>query len=70
MHSYVVEEEGRITDFFSFYMLPSKVLKEGQHKEILSAWSYLNASATMRLESGLKAMMVLAKGLDADTFKV
>jgi hypothetical protein len=49
--------------------LPSKILKEGAHKEIISAYSYLNASATMRLDQGLKAMMIIAKGLGADNFK-
>ena len=69
MHSYVVEEAGRITDFFSFYMMPTLVLKQGPHKEILSAYSFLNASPTMRTEQGMKAMLVLAKGLGADNFK-
>jgi glycylpeptide N-tetradecanoyltransferase len=70
MHSYVVEEAGRITDFFSFYILPTLVLKEGLHKYLNQAYSYLNASPTMRLEQGIKAMLILAKGFGADNFKV
>lgn len=70
MHSYVVEEAGRITDFFSFYILPTLILKESPNKYLNQAYSYLNASPTMRLEQGIQAMLILAKGFGADNFKV
>ena len=53
MHSYVVEEHGRITDLFSFYCMPTTILKDCVHKQILQAYSFYNISATMRIEEGL-----------------
>jgi glycylpeptide N-tetradecanoyltransferase len=42
--SYVVEdsETKLITDFFSFYSLPSSILKHVEHKTLKAAYSYYN----------------------------
>ncbi|KNE57257.1 hypothetical protein AMAG_02990 [Allomyces macrogynus ATCC 38327] len=41
VHSYVVEnKEGKITHFFSFYRIPSKVLNHPKHTELNAAYSF------------------------------
>src|SRR4051794_7361578 len=44
IESYVVEDEDtkEITDFISFYALPSSVLKHVEHKLLKAAYSYYN----------------------------
>jgi glycylpeptide N-tetradecanoyltransferase len=44
--SYVVETEGKVTDFFSFYLLESSVIREnaGSHREVRAAYSYYYAT--------------------------
>ena len=45
MYSYVIEDEaGEITDFFSYYSLPSSVLKNDKHDKINACFSYYNVS--------------------------
>lgn len=34
IHTYVVEEYGKITDLFSFYITTTTVLKDCEHKQI------------------------------------
>lgn len=40
LESYVLEFKGEITDFFSFYCLPSSVLNHPKYNEIKAAYSY------------------------------
>lgn len=49
MYSYVIEEDTgkpqkEIVDFFSFYSLPSSVLKSTKHTHIKAVFSYYNTS--------------------------
>lgn len=46
MYTYVIEDETtkEIKDFFSFYSLPSSVLKHEKHKSIKAVFSYYNTS--------------------------
>jgi glycylpeptide N-tetradecanoyltransferase len=71
--SYVVEQEGKITDFFSFYLLDSTVIREnaGNHKTIRCAYSYYYATDSAfqdneekfkkRLNELFKDQLVIAK---------
>ena len=71
IYSYVVEAEdgsGEITDFFSFYCLPSSILKHTEHKTLHVAYSYYNFTTTDRMEQGMKDMLVLAKEEGFDVF--
>ena len=64
IYSYVVEDKsGKITDFFSFYSLPSSVLKDnpGDHKTLNVAYSFYNVTTTDRLKEGIADMLVLAE---------
>lgn len=55
--SYVVEdpETHKITDFFSFYNLPSTVIQHPKHKEVRAAYLYYYATETAFTED-LKAL--------------
>ena len=53
IYSYVVEDDKTITDFFSFYSLPSSILNHHAHKTLNVAYSYYNVSTTGRLKEGM-----------------
>ena len=64
VYSYVVEDKaGKITDFFSFYSLPSSVLKEnpGSHTILNVAYSFYNVTTTDRMKEGIADMLVMAE---------
>jgi glycylpeptide N-tetradecanoyltransferase len=51
IYSYVVENSEKIiTDFVSFYCLPSSVLKHEKHKDLRAAYSYYNVSTVTPLK--------------------
>jgi len=68
IYSFVVEDEHDITDFFSFYSLPSSVLKHDYHTMLNVAYSYYNVSTTNRLKEGMEDLLVLARDLGYDVF--
>jgi len=71
IYSYVVESEsqpGKITDFFSFYCLPSSILKHEEHKTLRVAYSFYNFTTTDRLIQGMQDLLVLAKKEGFDVF--
>lgn len=68
INSYVVEDTKTITDFFSFYTLPSTILRHETHKLLKVAYSYYNLSTTNRLKAGMEDMLVIAKDLGYDVF--
>jgi len=68
INSYVVEDSKTITDFFSFYSLPSSILKHETHKLLKVAYSYYNVSTTDRLRSGMEDILVIARDLGYDVF--
>lgn len=68
IYSYVVEDAKTITDFFSFYSLPSSILKHPDHSTLYVAYSYYNVSTTGRLKQGMEDMLVLAKEQGFDVF--
>ena len=46
INSYVVQDpaSGKITDFMSFYMLPSTIIGNKQYPTLKAAYSYYNVS--------------------------
>ncbi len=68
INSYVVEDSKTITDFFSFYTLPSSILKHDTHKLLRVAYSYYNVSTTDRLKTGMEDLLVIARDLGYDVF--
>mmetsp|Transcript_25131 Transcript_25131/g.24590 ORF Transcript_25131/g.24590 Transcript_25131/m.24590 type:complete len:262 (-) Transcript_25131:41-826(-) len=71
MHSFVIEDSKKkdVTDFFSFYYLPSTVLsKTSGHSKINVAYLFYNVVTVNSLEEMMKLALVKAKELDIDVF--
>ena len=72
VYSYVVEDPlapGAITDFISFYSLPSTVIKkQGGHKTLKAAYSYYNVPAKTDIKQLMEDALILAKSKDFDVF--
>ncbi|CAH8834368.1 unnamed protein product [Trichobilharzia szidati] len=69
VHSYVVEgEDGQITDFCSFYVLPSSVMKSKQHNSLRAAYSFYNVSTVTPWPALIQDMLISAKQLKFDVF--
>ena len=66
--SYVVEDldKKEITDFISFYSLPSSVLNHEKHKTLNAAYSFFNVPCKLTLKNLMKNALILAnsKGFD------
>ena len=71
INSYVVEskeEGGKLTDFMSFYCLPSTVMNNPNHKAIKAAYSFYNVSNATPWEELMSDALILAKLDDFDVF--
>ncbi|XAR54533.1 Glycylpeptide N-tetradecanoyltransferase [Bertholletia excelsa] len=68
--SYVVEshETHEITDFCSFYTLPSSILGNQNHSTLKAAYSYYNVSTKTPLIQLLNDALIVAKQKDYDVF--
>lgn len=66
INSYVVEKDGKVTDFLSFYHLPSSIL---HHNDTLhAAYSYYNVATSVPLTALMKDALILAKNAGTDVF--
>lgn len=45
INSFIVENDGKITDFVSYYTLPSSVMHHQTHKTLRAAYSFYNVSS-------------------------
>ncbi|GMM34791.1 glycylpeptide N-tetradecanoyltransferase [Saccharomycopsis crataegensis] len=85
IHTYVVEDStGKITDFFSFYLLPFSILKNPKHESLNVAYLFYYASSVgvgksrkdkenqsllkERLQQLVNDALIICKGLDIDVF--
>lgn len=50
IYSYVLCKDGKITDFVSFYNLPSTVLHNPLHSHIKAAYSYYHVAHSVSLK--------------------
>lgn len=64
--SYVVETDGKITDFLSFYHLASKILR--QDDTLYAAYSYYNIAHTVSFQDLMKDALILAKQKGSDVY--
>ena len=65
--SFVVESnDGKVTDFLSFYHLASTILN--QNDSLYAAYSYYNVAHTVSFESLMKDALILAKQKGSDVF--
>jgi glycylpeptide N-tetradecanoyltransferase len=72
VYSYVVEDPdapGSITDFVSFYSLPSTVIQgHGGHDTLRAAYSYYNVPAKTDIKQLMEDALILARSKDFDVF--
>ncbi len=70
IESYVVEDQDtkEITDFISFYSLPSSILKHVEHRLLKAAYSYYNVPKKHSLTDLTKDALILAKQKGFDVF--
>ena len=65
--SYVVEdEEGVVTDFFSFYSLPSTVIGNPEYNELKAAYMFYMVPGKHGLEDIMRQVLILAKSSGHD----
>lgn len=69
IYSYVVEiEEKKITDFVSFYCLPSTIINHPKHSQLRAAYSYYHVSTVTPLNTLINNALILAKKNNFDVF--
>ncbi|EZG69603.1 glycylpeptide N-tetradecanoyltransferase [Gregarina niphandrodes] len=69
VYTYVKETEGKVTDFFSFYELNSKVLRFNQEYDLLkAAYNYYCNGTTMSRKQLLEQSIIAANILKYDVF--
>jgi glycylpeptide N-tetradecanoyltransferase len=68
IYSYVLEREGKLTDFLSFYNLPSTILRHPEHKVLNAAYAYYFANTTVTKEILTYNALILAKETGHDVF--
>ena len=69
IYSFVVQDtEGNITDFFSFYNLPSQILKSDKHTELRAAYCYYFVPKAHTVEQLMADALVIAKQENFDVF--
>lgn len=61
--SFVVEQEGVITDFGSFYHLPSTIMHHPQYKLLRAAYSFYNVATKTSLNDLMNDMLISAKNV-------
>lgn len=66
--SYVVETEGKVTDFVSFYTLPSTVMHHPTHKSLKAAYSFYNVQTATPIVNLMQDALVVAKNNGFDVF--
>lgn len=70
VYSYVVEDFDKniITDFISFYSLPSSVLNHDVHKTLYAAYSFFNINTSVSYKELVKNALILAKANNFDVY--
>ena len=71
VYSFVVEDPeaaGTITDFLSFYSLPSTVIQSATHDTLRAAYSYYNVAGKATIQRLMEDALILAKQRDFDVF--
>lgn len=68
IYSYVIANANTITDFVSFYNLPSSVLNNPKYTHIKAAYSYYHVATSVSLKQLLSDALILAKKEGFDVF--
>jgi len=68
IESFVIEEENQVTDMFSFYSLPSSILKHVEEKTLHVAYSYYSVAGKHSFHDIMKQTLIMAKKKGFDVF--
>jgi len=68
VNSFVVEKNGKITDFVSFYSLPSTIMHHPTHKSLRAAYSFYNAATKTSWFDLMQDTLIVAKNMGFDVF--
>lgn len=60
--------DGKITDFCSFYYLPSTVIGNPLHNKLNAVYSYYNVANTISTEDLFRDLLIVARNEGADVF--
>ena len=63
MDSFVVEQNGVITDFGSFYHLPSTIMNNPQYNILKAAYSFYNVTTKTSLNDLMTDLLISAKNV-------
>ena len=66
--TYVLKKNGKVTDFFSFYCLPSSILKNPKYKTLKAAYNYYYVNTTLSVEDLFENAIITAKQNDYDVY--
>jgi glycylpeptide N-tetradecanoyltransferase len=61
--TYVVEQNGEITDLCSFYHLPSSIMQHPTHKLLKAAYSFYNVATKTPLIDLVNDCLIMAKNV-------
>ncbi|XP_021480434.1 glycylpeptide N-tetradecanoyltransferase 1 isoform X3 [Oncorhynchus mykiss] len=64
----VVSSGGKVTDFLSFYTLPSTIMNHPVHRSLKAAYSFYNVHTTTTLLDLMSDALILAKSKGFDVF--
>ena len=71
INAFVLEKDGKITDFISFYHLPSSILKKNtKHKEIKAGYCYYLFNTVTDIKTMFIVALHKAKEKGYDVFNV
>jgi glycylpeptide N-tetradecanoyltransferase len=69
INSYVIRNEaGEVTDFTSFYHLPSTIIGNAKHSILRAVYAYYNVGTTMSMHDLMRDALILARNLQVDVF--
>ena len=69
VYSYVnCDNDNKVTDFISFYSLPSSVLNHETHKKLYACYSFFNIANSVSFKELIKNALILAKNNGFDVY--
>ena len=68
VNSYVVDGQDGVSDFFSFYHLPSSVIGNAKHDKLNAVYAFYTVPKAHTLLELMRDALVMAKSIGADVF--
>lgn len=64
----LTNKDGKITDFCSFYHLPSSIIGNDKHQKMNAVYSFYNVATSMSLPELMEMSLMKARDSDVDVF--